>query len=78
MTDSLPATDKNWYQSRTIQGAIVVIAAQIAAALGAELDAGALAEVLASIGTLIGAAMSIQGRLRAVQPIAPLRSAPRD
>jgi uncharacterized membrane protein len=59
---------KPWYQSRSIWGGIVALAAAIAGVFGAPLDAAtheALATALTSAAAAIGAVVAILGRLAA-------------
>ena len=78
MTDlTISAADpKPWYQSTTIRAAVAIVIVQIAAALGVSLDGGVVVEVVAALGTLVGAALAVYGRVRAEQPIAPLIARP--
>jgi protein-S-isoprenylcysteine O-methyltransferase Ste14 len=59
---------KPWYQSRSIWGGIVALAAAIAGLFGVSLDAAtheALAAALTSAAAAIGAVVAILGRLAA-------------
>lgn len=68
------ADPKPWYLSRGVIGALMVIIAQGAALFGVSLDASLLTEIALQALTLIGGLVALWGRLRAEQPIAPLRA----
>lgn len=67
------ADPKPWWRSRGILGALAVIIAQIAALAGVTLDADLLTVALVDAAALVGGAAALWGRVRAEQPIRPLR-----
>lgn len=70
----IPEADpKPWYHSRGIVGSLMVIVAQAGAVAGLNLDAGLLTEIAMQAVALVGGVLALIGRLRAEQPIAPLR-----
>lgn len=65
--------EKNWYQSKTIWGALIAVAASFVSALGISIDATAqsdLAEAILQLITALGAMTAIYGRLSATELIA--------
>lgn len=68
MTDSKP-----WYQSVTIWGALLAAGSPLLRLVGyeGELDPAHTADLLATIGTGVGAAMALYGRLTANTTIGP-------
>lgn len=69
----IPLADpKPWYQSRTIIGSLMVLASQIIALIGWQVDATALTDLVMQGIALAGGVLALYGRLRAEQPIAPL------
>lgn len=65
---------KPWYQSKTVWGSVLAVAAALSGPLfGTHLDAGMqgdLADWLASAGAVIGAGLALYGRLTAKHVIA--------
>lgn len=64
--------EKFWYQSKTIWGSLVAVAAALAASFGVTIDAANQAEIAAAIVQLVGGAgalVAIYGRLKATQVI---------
>lgn len=56
---------KEWWQSRTIWGAVVIVISQIAALFGKQLpDQTQLIDAFTLIGTAIGAGLTIYGRVK--------------
>lgn len=65
--------EKNWYQSKTIWGALIAVAASFVSAIGISIDATAqsdLAEAILQLITALGAMTAIYGRLSATELIA--------
>jgi hypothetical protein len=65
-------SEKNWYQSKTIWGALVAILAAIASAAGVPIDIGIQTEIvdgLVQIGGAVGALFAIYGRFSASERI---------
>lgn len=63
---------KNWYQSKTIWGALVVILSALLRAAGyefGEAEAAQLTDAAATIATAIGGLLALYGRLTAKLPI---------
>jgi hypothetical protein len=63
---------KPWYQSKTILGAGVTVAASIGALMGIDIsaaDQSAITESLMAIAGGIGGAIAIYGRIKADTPI---------
>lgn len=59
---------KQWYQSKTVWGALIAILASLLPAMGMELDDGTqgqLADNLVSLAGAIGGLVAIYGRLTA-------------
>jgi hypothetical protein len=59
---------KQWYQSKTVWGALIAIIASLLPAMGMELDGsvqGQLADNLVSLAGAIGGLVAIYGRLTA-------------
>lgn len=70
--DQLPLPDadpKPWWASNTIIGGVAVVASQVAAMVGYQLDAPSVMDIGTSLIGLFGGAMAIWGRIKAVQPI---------
>lgn len=70
---SLPlaeADPKPWWQSRGVIGSLAVIVTQITAAVGVQMDASALTEILLQIAGLAAGVLALIGRIHAQQPIA--------
>lgn len=65
----VPEPEKPWWQSRTLIGLAVVLAAQVAKLAGFEIDSQALTDAIVTGATLIGAALAWWGRVRATRPI---------
>ena len=66
------ANQEPWYQSRVTWGAIIAGAAPLAGLLGREISAEdqmQMVSALAALGTLIGVAVTLYGRWRAMKPI---------
>jgi amino acid transporter len=73
MTDTTTAADtKSPLQSTTIQGAIVAIFSAVAPTLAARLgvQASDLIDVVSALGTIVGFAMTVIGRMKATKKIA--------
>ena len=63
---------KNWYQSKTVWGALVVILSALLRAAGyefGEAEAAQLTDAASTIATAIGGLLAIYGRLTAKLPI---------
>ncbi|WP_445682824.1 hypothetical protein [Radicibacter daui] len=63
MTDSKP-----WWQSRTLLGAFITLASAAASASGLQVDSALQGDVMNTVtaaGSVVGAAISIWGRLKA-------------
>lgn len=74
MTDQISdsfsdAAPKPWWQSNAVLGGVAVVASQLAALAGYQLDAPAIIDIGTSLIGLFGGAMAIWGRIKAVQPI---------
>jgi len=67
---------KPWWASKTIIGAIVVIAAQGARLAGWEVDTSALTNEVLTAVSLLGGALAWWGRVKAERPISRRRIAP--
>lgn len=67
--DLAEADPKPWYRSRTILGALMVVASQAAALAGIPLDPGALTELATTAVSLLGGVLAIYGRIKAEQPV---------
>lgn len=64
--------EKQWYESRTIWGALVAVGASIVGSLGIPIDAPAQSEIADSMVQLIGALgaiTAVYGRLNATSVI---------
>lgn len=64
--------EKSWYESKTIWGALIAVAASITGAMGLSVDIGAqsdLADALVQMVGAIGAMLAIYGRLSATDII---------
>jgi len=64
--------EKAWYESKTIWGSLVAVAAALSATLGVSLDGptqSQLAEVVVQLAGAIGALVAIYGRLSATDII---------
>ena len=64
--------EKNWYESKTIWGALIAVAASVTGAMGLSIDVGAqsdLADALVQLVGAIGAMVAIYGRLSATDII---------
>lgn len=68
MTDA-DTTPKPWWESRAVLGALVTVAASLAALAGWTLNVEATTELLFSALTLAGGVLSWWGRVKAAQPI---------
>jgi uncharacterized membrane protein len=63
---------KAWYQSKTIWGALIAIAAPLAQVIGLQLNAdmqGELADIAVTFAGAIGGLLALYGRLVASTPI---------
>ena len=63
---------KNWYQSKTVWGAVVVILASVLRLAGIEFGPAEQAELTDAITTIAGAAgglLALYGRLTATMPL---------
>lgn len=59
---------KNWYQSKTVWGGLIAVAAPLLGVAGMPLDVGSqgeLADILATLAGAIGGLVAIWGRLTA-------------
>lgn len=68
MAQTTTVTTKPWYQSKTILGAGVTVAASLVALLGVEVsaaDQAALTDSLLAIASGMGGAVAIYGRVKA-------------
>ncbi len=64
--------EKSWYESKTIWGALIAVAASVTGAMGLSIDVGAqsdLADALVQLVGAIGAMVAIYGRLSATDII---------
>lgn len=64
--------EKQWYQSRTIWGALIAVIASLFGALGISIDGATqndISEVMLKIVSVIGALTAIYGRLSATEII---------
>lgn len=64
--------EKNWYESKTIWGALIAVAASVTGAMGLTVDTGAqsdLADALVQLVGAVGAMIAIYGRLSATDII---------
>ena len=65
--------EKPWYESKTIWGSLIAVAAALSATIGIDLDAptqSQLASVLVQIAGAAGSLLAIYGRLSATDIIA--------
>jgi hypothetical protein len=65
---------KAWYQSKTIWGALIAVAAPLAHAAGLELNAetqGELTDIAVTFAGAIGGLLALYGRIVASAPIRP-------
>ncbi len=69
------ADPKPWWASQTIIASGVVVMSQLAALIGYQVDAPQLLDVVTSVVAAAGGLWAIWGRVRAAQPIAPVRRA---
>lgn len=63
---------KNWYQSKTVWGALVVILSALMRAAGyefGEAEAAQLMDAASTIATAVGGLLALYGRLTAKLPI---------
>jgi len=67
---------KHWFQSKSLWGSIIVVAALVLRVLGKELyaktieaESGALTEWLLEAMSLVGAAIAIVGRIKATKKV---------
>jgi hypothetical protein len=63
---------KNWYQSKTVWGALVAIFASLSQALGIEIDASGqteLAENLMALAGAVGGLIALYGRFSAEKKV---------
>lgn len=72
----LEAAAKPWWQSRTIWGAVVVLAAQLLRLAEIEVDVDGMTDAALSLATLFGAVMAWWGRLQAQQPVSRTKVIP--
>lgn len=61
--------EKLWYQSRAVIGGLVAALAGIAALFGVDIDQPVLTDLFLSLGSLIGGALAVWGRVRAEPPV---------
>ncbi|MBP2460517.1 MULTISPECIES: hypothetical protein [unclassified Rhizobium] len=65
---------KAWYQSKTIWGALIAVAAPLAHVAGVEINAdaqGELADILVTFAGAFGGLLALYGRIVASAPIHP-------
>lgn len=65
--------EKSWYQSKTIWGSLVSVAAALAASFGITVDASSQSDIATAIVQIVGGAgalLAVYGRLKATQIIA--------
>ncbi len=64
--------EKPWYESKTIWGSLIAVAAALTSALGVSIDGqtqGELAEIIVQFAAAGGALLAIYGRLSATHVI---------
>lgn len=64
--------EKNWYESKTIWGALIAVAASLGGAVGINIDPESqvgLAEIMVQFTGAFGALLAIYGRLNATDVI---------
>lgn len=69
--------DTPWWESRTIIGAVVTVAASLAALAGYTIDIGQAIDIVLSLTTLAGGALALWGRIRASTVISRTKVLPR-
>jgi len=67
---------KPWWASRAVIGAAVIVAAQIAAGFGWNVDVGVTTDAALSLVTLLGAGLAWWGRVSAQRPVSRKLVAP--
>lgn len=66
------APEKQWYESKTVIGGIVAVVSGVAAAFGIAIspeDQEQIVAAVAAIGSAVGGALAIYGRIKASKPI---------
>jgi hypothetical protein len=71
---SAPAEDagRSWYQSRTVWGSLIAMAAGLAGVFGKPVDPGLLSnavDLLTTAGGLVGGGLALYGRAKASGPL---------
>ena len=56
---------KPWYASTAVWGGVLAALSPLIALAGYQIDAGQAADILAAVGSLIGGALAVYGRVRA-------------
>jgi hypothetical protein len=64
---------KPWYASTAVWGGVLAALSPLIALAGYEVDAGQAADLLAALGSLVGGALAVYGRVRATAVIARQR-----
>ena len=64
---------KPWYASTAVWGGVLAALSPLIALAGYRIDAGQAADLLAAVGSLIGGALAVYGRVRATAVIARQR-----
>jgi uncharacterized membrane protein len=67
-----PFDPKPWYASRGVIGGLVVVVAQVAQAIGYQVDADALTDLVLQGVALVGGLLALVGRVQATRPIGPV------
>ena len=61
---------KPWYASTAVWGGVLAALSPLIALAGYQIDAGQAADLLAALGSLVGGALAVYGRVRATAVIA--------
>ena len=64
---------KPWYASTAVWGGVLAALSPLIALAGYQIDAGQAADLLAALGSLVGGALAVYGRVRATAVIARQR-----
>lgn len=65
---------KQWYQSKTVWGAVIAMAAPLLKHVGVEMglaEQADLADALATLASALGGVLAIYGRVKATRSIGP-------
>ena len=72
MTTDKQIENKPWYESKAVVGGVVAVVAGIAGIMGVAInpdDQEAIVATVTAVGSAVGGALAVYGRIKASQPI---------